>query len=381
LKWVSHAVYLKYPGASGLGNSMDVVAAHGGMETPEARCCSMNSKYIYSLIAVALLILIPYVGVKAVGFEVLFGIIIPYLAVITFVVGVAIKVMDWAGSAVPFRIPSTCGQQKSLPWIKPAKIDNPFTPGAVVVRMLLEVLTFRSLFRNTRAAIQEGRLTYRLEIFLWLGALAFHYAFLTVSIRHLRFFTEPVPFFVQLLENVDGFFRIEIVNAAFQIGQPGFYLSGLVLLAAVLFLLARRIFIPKVRYISLAADFFPLFLIIAIAYSGIQMRYFTKVDITSAKALTMGLVTFRPVIPEGIGVIFYIHLFLVSVLLAYFPFSKLMHLAGVFLSPTRNLPANTREVRHVNPWNYPVPVHTYDEYEDEFRDKMIEAGLPVEKKE
>jgi hypothetical protein len=24
-------------------------------------------------------------------------------------------------------------------------------------------------------------------------------------------------------------------------------------------------------------------------------------------------------------------------------------------------------------------VHTYDEYEDDFRDKMIEAGLPVEK--
>jgi hypothetical protein len=26
-----------------------------------------------------------------------------------------------------------------------------------------------------------------------------------------------------------------------------------------------------------------------------------------------------------------------------------------------------------------VPVHTYDEYEDEFREKMVEAGLPVEK--
>jgi nitrate reductase gamma subunit len=24
-------------------------------------------------------------------------------------------------------------------------------------------------------------------------------------------------------------------------------------------------------------------------------------------------------------------------------------------------------------------VHTYEEYEEEFRDKMIEAGLPVEK--
>jgi hypothetical protein len=36
-------------------------------------------------------------------------------------------------------------------------------------------------------------------------------------------------------------------------------------------------------------------------------------------------------------------------------------------------------VRHVNPWNYPVHVHTYEEYEDDFREKMIEAGLPVDK--
>jgi nitrate reductase gamma subunit len=67
------------------------------------------------------------------------------------------------------------------------------------------------------------------------------------------------------------------------------------------------------------------------------------------------------------------------VLLVYFPFSKLMHMGGVFLSPTRNMLANTREVRHVNPWNYPVKVHTYEAYENEFRDKMIEAGLPVDK--
>jgi hypothetical protein len=69
----------------------------------------------------------------------------------------------------------------------------------------------------------------------------------------------------------------------------------------------------------------------------------------------------------------------VSVLLAYFPFSKLMHLGGIFLSPTRNLPADTRATRHVNPWNYPVHVHTYEEYEDDFREKMVDAGLPVDK--
>jgi nitrate reductase gamma subunit len=133
-----------------------------------------------------------------------------------------------------------------------------------------------------------------------------------------------------------------------------------------------------VNYISLPGDYFPLFLITAIGLTGVLMRYALKVDIVGVKELTMGLVTFHPGVPQGIGVLFYIHLFLVSVLIAYIPFSKITHMAGIFLSPTRNLSNNSRFVRHVNPWNYPVPVHTYDEYEEEFRDKMIEVGLPVE---
>ncbi len=133
------------------------------------------------------------------------------------------------------------------------------------------------------------------------------------------------------------------------------------------------------RYISLAADYFPLFLIGAIGASGVLMRYFLKTDVVGIKQLTMGLITFNPVVPQTIGTIFYIHLFLVSALFAYFPMSKLMHMAGVFLSPTRNLANNNRAVMHVNPWNYPVKVHTYEEYEDDFRDKMKAVGIPVEK--
>jgi nitrate reductase gamma subunit len=109
------------------------------------------------------------------------------------------------------------------------------------------------------------------------------------------------------------------------------------------------------------------------------MRYFYRVDVTAVKELTMGLVTLQPVVPDGLGMLFFIHLFLVSVLAAYFPFSKLVHMGGIFLSPTRNLPNDSRARRHINPWNYPVPVHTYEEYEEEFRDKMKLAGLPVEK--
>nr|NIP42934.1 menaquinol oxidoreductase [candidate division Zixibacteria bacterium]NIR65035.1 menaquinol oxidoreductase [candidate division Zixibacteria bacterium]NIS16995.1 menaquinol oxidoreductase [candidate division Zixibacteria bacterium]NIS46820.1 menaquinol oxidoreductase [candidate division Zixibacteria bacterium]NIT53366.1 menaquinol oxidoreductase [candidate division Zixibacteria bacterium] len=78
-------------------------------------------------------------------------------------------------------------------------------------------------------------------------------------------------------------------------------------------------------------------------------------------------------------VMFYIHLFSVSVLFGYFPFSKLMHMGGVFMSPTRNMANNNREKRHVNPWDYPVKTHTYEEWEDEFRDVMKAAGMPLEK--
>jgi nitrate reductase gamma subunit len=172
------------------------------------------------------------------------------------------------------------------------------------------------------------------------------------------------------MESLDGFF---------QVGAPVLYLTDLIFLGAVTFLFLRRVIIPQVRYISLAADYFPLFLIFSIGFTGILMRYFFKTDVVGIKQLTMGLITFSPVVPTGIGIIFYIHLFLISALFAYFPLSKLMHMAGVFLSPTRNLANNNRAVMHVNPWNYPVKVHTYEEYENDYREKMKAAGLPVEK--
>jgi nitrate reductase gamma subunit len=341
----------------------------------------MNKNYMVSLIAVIVLFLIAYVGTQlGSGLQMVFGIILPYVAVALFVFGFVRRVLSWSRSAVPFRITTTCGQQPSIPGFKQAQIDNPSTTFGVIVRMFLEIVCFRSLFRNTKMKLQGGtKMTHQLELFLWVGALAFHYAFLTVVVRHLRFFAEPVPFFVTMVEQVDSFFRMEVLYDAVQAGLPGVFLSGIVLLAAVIYLFLRRVFIPQVRYISLANDFFPLFLIIAIALSGIFMRYVTKVDIVAIKELTMGLVTFRPTIPEGISSLFYAHMFMVSVLLAYFPFSKLMHMGGVFLSPTRNMTGNTRQVRHVNPWNHPVKVHTYEEYEDDFREKMIEAGLPVVK--
>ena len=326
--------------------------------------------FFISFLVVCALGYIGYLGAQL-GYQSLFGTIIPYAAVVIFVGGFIYRILDWARSPVPFSIPTTGGQEKSFDWIKSNPIDNPPTKGWAVVRMFTEVFLFRTLFRNTSTSIKPGpRVTYFSSKWLWLFALLFHYAFLTVFLRHFRFFFEPVPFFVTIMEFFDGIM---------QIGVPRLYQSGVVLVVAVLFLLLRRVFDDKVRYISLLSDYFPLFLILGIAGTGIWMRYFGKTDIASVKVLTMGLVSLSPATPEGVGPIFYMHLFLVSVLLIYFPFSKLMHMGGIFMSPTRNLPNNSRAVHWDNPWNPPKKFHTYAAYEDDFRDHMIEVGLPVEK--
>jgi len=310
-------------------------------------------------------------GLLGVASPMVFGVIIPYIALAVFVFGIIYRVVIWAKSPVPFRWPTTAGQQKSLPWIKADNLESPYNIWGVLGRMFLEIVFFRSLFRNTKAELREGpSITYASSKFLWVGAILFHWSFLVIVLRHFRFFTEPVMSMVYWLQSIDGWFEFYV---------PVLYLTDIFIIGALLYLLGRRIINSQVRYISLLTDYFALFLIISVAVSGIWMRYIDKVDIVKVKELTMGLASFSPVVPDGIGSIFYIHLLFVSVLLIYFPFSKLMHMAGVFFSPTRNLANNNRMKRHINPWNPDVKVHTYQEYEDEFRDKMKSAGLPLEK--
>lgn len=328
-----------------------------------------------SFLAVLVLCIIAFFGSMIPGLQYVFGVIIPYLALLVFIVGFILKVLDWAKSPVPFRIPTTCGQEKSLPWIKADRLEAPSNSLEVAGRMFLEVFAFRSLFRNTKSTIVGGpKLTYESSKWLWLGAITFHYCFLVIVLRHFRLFVDPASIFqylVQMLEFGDGFM---------QVGVPRFYQTNALFVAALLFLFLRRVLDNKVRYISQPADYFPLFLILGIAITGILMRYVVRVDIITIKQLTQGLFSFSPTISGNISSIFFIHLFLVSALLVYFPFSKLMHMGGVFMSPTRNMANNNRMIRHINPWNDPnIKPHAYADYEDEFREFMVGADIPVEK--
>ena len=327
-------------------------------------------KILAAIVAVLGLAAFAALGAGALGLRLVFGVIVPAIAIAVFCVGFTVKVIGWSRVPVPFRIPTTCGQQRSLAGIRRDRLGNPATPFEAAARVLREALCFTALFGNTRSELREGpALSQVKDRALFCLALAFHAALFIVWLRHLRLFLEPIPAWVQALCRLDGFFEI---------GTPVVFITTAVLLGALACLALRRLGSARLRYLAQVNDYVPLFLLLGIGATGVWMRHFGGGDVEEVKAFALGVLSFSlPPLPAGS--LFYVHLTLVSALVAGFPFGKLMHAAGLFLSPTLNLANTSRAKRHINPWNPAVELHGYAAYEDEFRDKMRGAGLPLER--
>ena len=232
--------------------------------------------------------------------SILFAILF-YLATAILVFGLAYRIRKYYKSPAPLKIPTT-----------PA----PTTKGGVVFRMIKEITIFESLFKSNK--------------WIWLFGWLFHFGLLLVLLRHLRYFTEPVWWWVAMLQPFGKYASIAML-----VGLGG--------------LLLRRIVVDRVRYISAPSDYLMLLLIIGIGVTGALMTFVTHTDIVTLKSYLLGLMVFdiRP-LPNDL--ILQIHLGLVVLLMAIFPISKLLHAPGVFFSPTRNQVDNPREQRHVAPW-------------------------------
>jgi nitrate reductase gamma subunit len=299
-----------------------------------------------------------------------------YAAALAFIGGVAWRVWVWAGTPEPFRIPTTGGQQRSLAGIEASRLESPSTWPGVIGRMCLEGFLFRSLFRNAgfaRTPAGQGAfpgLVFPERKALWLGAMAMHWSLLVIVIRHLRLFVDPIPRVVVSLAAFDGFFEA---------GSPTWYVTDVVVVVALGFLLFRRLRDPLIRHLTLPADYLALAALIAVVATGVLLRYFARVDFVAVRGYALGLATFAPAGLPAPGAWVAAHLLSVSFLLAILPFTKMIHAAGVWLSPTRNQANDSRRRRHVNPWNAPVTVHGYDAWQDEFRDELRLAGLPIER--
>jgi nitrate reductase gamma subunit len=192
----------------------------------------------------------------------------------------------------------------------PSPLKIPTTPApmnsaGVVLRMIPEVLFFRSLLKGGTA-----------EKILWLGGWTFHVCFLFIVLRHLRFFTYPVPGWVMSFQEI------------------GIW-AGLIFPLALLLLIVRRFLNDRLMVISLFQDYFILLLIIGIGLTGLLLKYFIRTNLVDVKAFILGLLTLSPVsLPSS--TLFLIHFCLVLLLLIYFPFSKLIHAWGVLMSPTNS---------------------------------------------
>lgn len=224
-----------------------------------------------------------------------------YIATLLLVAGLAYKIFDYSRTPAPLKIPTT-----------PA----PTTQTGVVYRMAKEVVLFESLFKSNK--------------WIWVFGWLFHFGLLLVLMRHLRYFTEPVWFWVNIVQPFGKYASIMMV-----VGLVG--------------LLARRFLVDRVRYISTPSDYLMLVLIILIGASGMLMTFVAHTDIVALKTFFMGLMYFD-VQPVPQDLILLVHLALVVLLMLIFPISKLLHAPGVFFSPTRNQADNPREHRHVAAW-------------------------------
>lgn len=227
-----------------------------------------------------------------------------YLTILLFIVGMVYRIQVWVKTPAPLPIPLT-----------PA----PKSVFGMLARVVGDFFLFQNLLKGTRL--------------LWIGGWLFHLCLLGVFLRHLRYFLYPVPDWIMTVQTI------------------GIY-AGFLLPLPILYLFYRRVSITRTLYVSSMADYFILFLLLCIAGTGMLMHYYARPYLVDIKAFILGLITFAPVgLPSD--PIFQIHFGLVLLLVAYFPFSKLVHGIGLLFNPVRTQIFDVRR-RYVNPWNYPL---------------------------
>jgi nitrate reductase gamma subunit len=183
------------------------------------------------------------------------------------------------------------------------------TEGSGFCSLAKEALFFPSLYRGDKT--------------MWLLSWSFHVALALAFVGHLRVLTGLFDRGLASLGiGTDGIATLSAIAGG---------AAGIVLGAAVLTLLLRRILVARVREISKAPDFLALLLLVAVITCGNLMRFGgTHSNLAETRVWAASLLAFSPVVPASTA--FLLHLFFAELLILYFAFSKLMHFGGFFFT-------------------------------------------------
>lgn len=218
-----------------------------------------------------------------------------YAGIAIFVIGMAYKIYCW------LRTPKSSVKLGMFPRAK-----NGWDRG---LRMVRDTFVFPQVLDNDRT--------------MWFFVLLLHIVGLGTFIGHLRMVGEFQPLYNWL--GAEGMEMVSFIGGG---------MSGIILLITVSYLLVRRFKTPY-KEISVPEDYLLLLLILLIIVLGDHLRFFADFAITDYQAYVKSLLAFSPSFPAAIAAsearwVLSAHVFTASILLAYFPFSKLVHFVGSF---------------------------------------------------
>ncbi|MBI4669139.1 MAG: respiratory nitrate reductase subunit gamma [Elusimicrobia bacterium] len=224
------------------------------------------------------------------------GIILPYAAIAIFIAGMIWRIQTWRKLASPAI----------------TLFPTPPNEQANTLNTIKEALFFKSLFQGDRA--------------LWFFAWVFHAALALIFIGHFRVF-----FNADVILKAMGMSDQAIDAMSMNAGGA----AGVVILAAALVLLVRRLVSPRVNEITGFGDYFALFLIGAILVTGNLMRFGSEhINLAETRKYFAGLAVFGAGTDETIlrNSSFLVHISLAWLLMMTIPFSKILHLGGIFFT-------------------------------------------------
>ncbi|AEF95497.1 Nitrate reductase gamma subunit [Desulfotomaculum nigrificans CO-1-SRB] len=224
--------------------------------------------------------------------------ILPYIALPIFVIGLLYRLGRWANARIVHNITLT-----------PA----PTTQAGAILDIAKEVVFFRSLYKADKP--------------LWSGAWLMHVALFFILGGHVMGI---------------GLLGLQFYYIGLTSPELSEYLSnllgtsfGVLLLVGLLYLLYRRMAVNEVKQISAPSDYAHLLLLIAIVSVGNFMRFVPAwgIEYAPVRDYVINLITLTPITPDMEVMhkpLFVLHLLLVQILMIIFPFSKLLHVFGMF---------------------------------------------------